>query len=172
MEPRELPSPRDQDVAECNARYHDRPRARVAGVGLGRPQVPDPPHRARVRSSRDRDVVRRPRPRSRHPTSVVAQERSLERDSRVHCLSITRSTSLWRHSETSRPFDASGPRGGPNADSQSQAVRVREALVDQGPYEAPPGLYVLEEQGACAKTRRKGTAGAGATSASSSEGVS
>jgi hypothetical protein len=38
-------------------------------------------------------------------------------------------------------------------DAQSQAVSVRQALVDQGPYEAPPGLHVLDEQSACAKTR-------------------
>lgn len=44
-------------------------------------------------------------------------------------------------------------RSGQHADAQSRPVPVRKALVDQGPYEAPPGLHILDEQNACAKTR-------------------
>jgi hypothetical protein len=68
--------------------------------------------------------------------------------------------------------NASGSRSGQHTDTQSQAFFICEAVVDSGSYEAPPSLHVLEEQGSGAETGRGGTASAGETSASSSQGVS
>lgn len=58
------------------------------------------------------------------------------------------------------------------ADTQSQAVSICEVMMDPGPYEAPPSLYILGDYGSIIATRPRGTSGAGAASPSSRKGVS
>lgn len=74
-------------------------------------------------------------------------------------------------SNADRPSDASGDGSGQCAYTQSHAIPIREAMLDQGFHEAPPSLHVQEGQGSGAATRRGGTSCSSAKSSSSGQGV-